>query len=198
MTAQPRRSALLVVDVQNDFCTGGTLAVHGSERVVEALNRHLASAVAHDVPVYASRDWHPPTTTHFVAYGGTWPVHCVQQTRGADFHPDLHLPGDTIIVTKGTNPERPGYSAFEGETATGQPLVEDLRARGISHLYVGGLATDYCVRQSVLDAIANGFEVTVLGDAIAAVNVAPGDDARSLEEMTARGAAVVASVEGIT
>jgi nicotinamidase/pyrazinamidase len=197
MAAPARRSALLVVDVQNDFCTGGALAVPGSERVVAAINRYLASAEAQGVPVYASRDWHPAATSHFAKYGGTWPVHCVAQTRGAAFHDDLRLPGDTIVVTKGTDAERPGYSAFEGATVDGRPLADDLRQRGVSHLYVGGLATDYCVRQSVLDAVANGFAVTVLGDAIAAVNVDEGDEARALAEMQDRGATVAPSVETI-
>jgi nicotinamidase/pyrazinamidase len=185
-----RRSALLVVDVQNDFCTGGSLAVPGSEAVIAALNRYLASAATHGVPVYASRDWHSPTTTHFADYGGTWPVHCVQQTAGAEFHPDLHLPSDVIVVTKGTDPARPGYSAFEGETGDGRPLADDLRARGISHLYVGGLATDYCVKATVLDALAGGFAATLLVDASRGVNVQPGDAEAAIEAMVRAGADV--------
>ena len=182
------QSALLVVDVQNDFCSGGALAVPENERVIDALNRHLAAAVERRMPVYASRDWHPALTTHFKQYGGEWPTHCVQHSTGAAFHPRLRLPADAIVVTKGDRADAPGYSAFEGTTATGQPLLADLRQRGVAHLYVGGLATDYCVRASVLDALAAGLQVTVLADAIAGVDVRPGDSDRARAVMQARGA----------
>jgi nicotinamidase/pyrazinamidase len=184
------RSALLIVDVQNDFCTGGALAVPGSERVVAALNRRIADAASAGEPVFASRDWHPRVTTHFAPYGGTWPVHCVAGSRGADFHPGLHLPPGTIVISKGQSPESHGYSAFEGRTDEGTRLGDVLRARGVTHLYVGGLATDYCVKQSVLDALAQGFRVTVLGDSISGVDVQPGDSGRAIEEMRGRGAAI--------
>jgi nicotinamidase/pyrazinamidase len=187
---EPRtaRAALLVVDVQNDFCTGGALAVAGSEGVIEALNRYLAGAAAQGLPVYASRDWHPARTTHFQPFGGSWPVHCVAESEGARFHPDLLLPEDATIVSKGDLPDAHGYSAFEGRTPEGSPLLTDLRRRGITRLYVGGLATDYCVRHSVLDALDAGLQVTVLGDAIAGVDLTPGDSARALEDMRDRGA----------
>jgi nicotinamidase/pyrazinamidase len=189
-------SALLIIDVQHDFCSGGALAVPGSERVIERLNRYVTDAQAQGLPVYASRDWHPPTTSHFAEYGGTWPVHCVEGTHGAQFHHDLRLPPSTIVVTKGTDADRPGYSAFEGRVDRGRPLLDDLRAHDITHLYVGGLATDYCVRQSVLDALDAGLQVTLLEDAIAGVDLAAGDSARALEEMRARGA--VATSGGLT
>jgi nicotinamidase/pyrazinamidase len=182
--------ALLIVDVQNDFCNGGTLAVPGSERVVDALNAHIAEAVANGIPIYASRDWHPAETNHFTQYGGQWPVHCVRDSAGARFHPDLHLPPSTIIVTKGEQLDSHGYSAFEGRTPTGAPFLSELQASGITHLYVGGLATDYCVMHSVNDALSNGLQVTVLEDAVAGVDVQPGDSARALDEMRARGAIV--------
>jgi nicotinamidase/pyrazinamidase len=182
------QSALLVVDVQNDFCAGGALAVPGSDRVVDALNRHLAAAAANGLPVYASRDWHPPETSHFTTFGGEWPVHCVQHSPGADFHPSLQLPVSTIIVTKGEAVDAAGYSAFEGRTAEGRMLLADLRTRGVTHLYVAGLATDYCVRASVLDALDAGLQVTLLEDAIAGVDLKAGDSARAREEMHARGA----------
>lgn len=183
-----QHSALLLVDVQNDFCTGGALAVPNSERVVAALNRHIAAAEERGLPVYASRDWHPARTTHFKAYGGRWPVHCVQNTTGAAFHPALRLPAGAIVVTKGARADDHGYSAFEGSTVTGETLAADLRRRGVTHLYVGGLATDYCVRASVLDALDAGLRVTVLGDAIAGVDVNAGDSERARAEMQARGA----------
>jgi nicotinamidase/pyrazinamidase len=183
-----QHSALLLVDVQNDFCTGGALAVPNSEQVVAALNRHIAAAEGRGIPVYASRDWHPAKTRHFKAHGGPWPVHCVQNTSGAAFHPALRLPAATIIVTKGARDDDHGYSAFEGTTATGDTLAADLRRRGVTRLYVGGLATDYCVRASVLDALDAGLQVTVLGDAIAGVDVNAGDSERARAEMRARGA----------
>src|SRR5947209_5434233 len=104
-------SALLIVDVQRDFCPGGALAVPDGQRVVPALNRHIADAVARHMTIYASRDWHPDVTTHFKAYGGQWPPHCVQRTAGAAFHPDLRLPSSAVIISKGEDPRRPGYSA---------------------------------------------------------------------------------------
>jgi nicotinamidase/pyrazinamidase len=180
--------ALLVVDVQNDFCPGGALAVRNGDSVVPALNRMMEWTQAHGGAVYASRDWHVPDTSHFKPYGGLWPVHCVQETAGAQFHPSLHLPADATIVTKGDRPTADGYSAFEGHTPTGASLVHDLREKDIGHLYVGGLATDYCVRHSVLDALRTGLEVTVLTDAIAGVDVNAGDSDRALAEMRAAGA----------
>jgi nicotinamidase/pyrazinamidase len=189
MTAAARHtSALLVVDVQNDFCTGGALAVPHSEDVIAALNHHLAAATARGLPVYASRDWHPAVTTHFKSYGGVWPTHCVQHSEGARFHPELRLPPAATVVTKGDRADEAGYSALEGRTEAGHSLVADLRNRGITHLFVGGLATDYCVRASVLDALAAGFDVTVLSNAIAGVDVNAGDSARALDSMQSHGA----------
>ena len=184
------RSALLVVDVQKDFCPGGTLAVPNGDRVVSVLNRHIADAIAHEWPVYASRDWHPPVTQHFRPYGGEWPPHCVQDTDGAAFHERLRLPPSATVISKGQTPDTPGYSALEGSTPDGRPFLAELQARRIEHLYVGGLATDYCVKHSVLDARRAGLDVTVLADAVAGVEVKPGDSARALEEMRAAGAKV--------
>ena len=190
MTTTPR-SALLVIDVQNDFCPGGALAVPQGDRVVPALNRHIAEAIGAGSPVYASRDWHPPVTRHFKAYGGEWPAHCVQGSAGAAFHQELKLPASTIVITKGEDPDRPGYSAFEGKTSDGRSLLDDLRARQVEHLVVGGLATDYCVKHSVLDALRYGFDVRVLEDAIAGVNLRPDDSTRALAEMRAAGARIL-------
>ena len=181
-------SALLVVDVQKDFCTRGALAVPGSEAVIDALNRHIDEARWRGIPIYASRDWHPPTTTHFKPFGGEWPVHCVQDSPGAEFHPDLRLPPDVTVVTKGDRPDAHGYSAFEGRTPDGRRLLEDLQQRGVTHLYVGGLATDYCVRASALDALGAGVGVTLLEDAVAGVDIQPGDSERAISELRERGA----------
>ena len=194
MSKADQKAALLIVDVQNDFCTGGSLAVPGSERVVDSLNRYLANATARGLTVYASRDWHPADTAHFEDYGGEWPVHCVQDTAGARFHSDLRLPADTVVVTKGDHADRPDYSAFEGHLEDGRSLLSDLHQRGVTRLYVGGLATDYCVRASVLDALASGLDVTVLSDAVAGVDVAPGDAARALDAMRSHGAHVATTL----
>jgi len=185
-----RRSALLIVDVQNDFCPGGALPVPHGDRVVPVLNRYVSDAVEHGMPVYASRDWHPAVTRHFNAYGGEWPPHCVQNTEGGRFHADLQLPSSAIVVSKGQDPDKPGYSALEGYTDDGKTLLADLRARHVDHLYVGGLATDYCVKQSVLDALAAGLKVTVLRDAIAGIDAQPGDADRAIAEMHEAGAEI--------
>jgi len=188
-----RGDALLIVDVQNDFCPGGALAVEEGDQVVPVLSRMAERFAAAGRPVYASRDWHPPDSTHFEANGGVWPVHCVQGTAGARLHEGLHLPAAAMIVTKGHGRTDEGYSAIVGEVPGRGSLLEDLHARGIGRLIVGGLATDYCVKHSVLDALRNGIEVTVLTDAIRAVDVAPGDGARALEEMSAAGATLTTS-----
>ncbi len=185
------RSALLIVDVQKDFCPGGTLPVPEGDLVVPALNRHIATATARGWTVYASRDWHPANSRHFLPAGGPWPPHCVQGTDGAAFHPGLRLPASAIIISKGQDPDRSGYSALEGTTPAGRTFLADLRECQIGHLYVGGLATDYCVKHSVIDALEAGLEVTVLGDAIAGVDAHPGDSAEAMAAMRAAGAEFV-------
>lgn len=190
MASTSTRSALLVVDLQKDFCPGGALPVPEGNRVVPVLNQHIANAAARGWPVYASRDWHPAETRHFRPYGGEWPPHCIQRTPGADFHDDLRLPPSAIVITKGEASDSHGYSALEGHTPEGKPFLTELRERHVDHLYVAGLATDYCVKHSVLDALRAGLAVTVLGDAIAGVDVTPGDSARALDEMRTAGADV--------
>jgi len=171
--------ALLIVDFQNDFVPGGALPVAGGDEIAGPLNRLLDRF---DL-VIATRDWHPPNHSSFVT---AWPVHCVQGTPGAELHESLDRDGVDLVVDKGQDPASEGYSAFQD---TG--LADLLRARGVDRLYVGGLATDYCVKQSVLDARRDGFEVVVIEDAIRGVDVAAGDSARALEEMRAAGAAIV-------
>jgi nicotinamidase/pyrazinamidase len=185
---QHERTAVLVVDVQNDFCPGGALPVSEGDRVVPVLNSVIEALNSQGATVYASRDWHPEVTTHFKAYGGTWPPHCIARTEGAAYHPALRLPAGTVVISKGQESGADGYSAFEGTTAAGTALLEDLRSRGITTLVVGGLATDYCVRASVLDARKAGLEVVVVDDAIAGVDVQPGDSARARDDMKAAGA----------
>jgi nicotinamidase/pyrazinamidase len=189
--SDPMTRALLVIDVQNDFCPGGALPVPAGDRVVPVLNRLIEDFEASRSPVYASRDWHPPDTSHFREFGGPWPPHCIAGTPGADLHPALRLPPDAVLVSTGQGRDDDGYSAFEGTTKGGARLDEDLWKRGIEELYVGGLATDYCVRATVLDARRAGFRVTVITDAIAGI----GEDTtrRALEEMKEAGARLAAS-----
>jgi nicotinamidase/pyrazinamidase len=183
-----RQHALLVVDVQVDFCPGGALPAEGGDRIVPAVNRYIAAARRLGMPVYASRDWHPAETAHFNAYGGPWPPHCVQNSAGARFHPDLELPPDAIVISKGEDPEHPGYSAFDGHTDDSRPLLSDLRRRGIDTVYVAGLTAEYCVKQTVLDALKAGVRAVALIDAIAGINARPGDADRALAEIRDAGA----------
>lgn len=182
----PTDAALLIVDVQNDFCPGGALAVPEGDAVVAPLNRFLAERRVR--PVYASRDWHPRKTRHFAEFGGQWPVHCVQFTHGAEFHPALQLPPDTVIISKGMDPERDDYSALAGVDSVGWNFAERLRRDGVGHLYVGGLALEYCVRCTVLDLLAAGFQVTLLPEATQALSSRARADA--LEQIVTAGAFV--------
>jgi nicotinamidase/pyrazinamidase len=184
----PARDALVLVDVQNDFCPGGALAVPDGDRVVPVLNRYAERFAACGAAVFASRDWHPARTTHFAAFGGAWPPHCVQETAGAALHAALRLPPGAQIVSKGTGPEEDAYSCFQARAADGTDFAALLARGGVRRLFVGGLATDYCVRATALDARRAGLEVVVLEDAVRAVDVAPGDGERALAEMTAAGA----------
>ncbi|WP_310600745.1 isochorismatase family protein [Desulfobulbus sp.] len=183
-----KRLALILVDVQNDFCPGGALAVPDGDRVVAPLNRAAAAFAAAGLPVLATRDWHPPATGHFQTHGGLWPVHCIQNSPGADFHPDLRLPAGSLLLYKGITKHLDGYSAFDGVTDAGVRLTDLLDGQGVGHLFIGGLATDYCVRSTVLDARRRGLKVTVLIDAVAGVNLQPDDSDKALADMRQIGA----------
>jgi len=176
--------ALLVVDVQKDFLPGGALAVPGGDAVVPVLNRYLETFRRRGLPVFATRDWHPPDHCSFRERGGPWPAHCIAGTPGAEFAPELELPPEAEIVSKATEPKREAYSGFEGTD-----LETRLKRRGVRRLFVGGLATEYCVLNTVRDAIRRGFEVFLLTDAIRAVN--PEDGRKALEEMRRLGARFV-------
>jgi nicotinamidase/pyrazinamidase len=182
------KAALIVVDVQRDFCPGGALPAKRGNSILPAVNHYIAEARDAGMPVYASRDWHPAVTTHFQKYGGEWPPHCVQDTPGAEFHGDLRLPSDAIVISKGKDPERPGYSAFDGQTADGTSLLADLERRQVGWIFVAGLTTEYCVKQTVLDARRAGLRVSVLLDAIGSIDQHPGDADRALTEMADAGA----------
>lgn len=190
------KAALLIVDVQNDFCPGGALQIQNGNMVIEPINRAVKYFSAAGLPILASRDWHPPETRHFRPFGGVWPVHCVQGTEGAAFHPGLSLPDETVVLSKGINPEQDGYSAFEAITGDGRMLAELLQELGVRKLYISGLATDYCVLCTTVEALRTGFEVTVLTDAVAGVDIIAGESAGALEDM-ARAGAHMALVEDL-
>ncbi len=177
--------ALVVVDVQNDFCPGGALAVPDGDAVVPVLNGWIEAAQAVGIPVVASRDWHPDDHCSFADRGGPWPRHCVRETPGAAFHPDLEIPGDAIVISKGRDRDRDNYSAFDD---TG--LADRLHGLGVERLFVGGLAEDVCVKATVLDACEAGFETHLIPNATRAVDVSPGDGDRALEAMRAAGARI--------
>ncbi len=177
----------MVVDLQNDFCPGGSLAVPGGDRIVPRVNRTIDLFVRRGLPVLASRDWHPRITKHFKEYGGAWPPHCIQGTKGARFHPDLRLPKDALILSKGIDPEQDSYSAFQAYNGRGRDLESVVHDLGIDELFLCGLATDYCVRATALDALRRGIRVRVLADAVKGVDVKPGDSKAALEEMRAAG-----------
>lgn len=185
-----RGSALIIEDVQNDFCPGGSLAVSGGDEVVPILNHYSVLFRKQGLPVYASRDWHPENSSHFKRAGGAWPVHCIQGTDGARFHPDLLLAEGTLIISKGMDPAQDGYSSFEAVTEHGVDFQASLQERGVTHLYIGGLATDYCVKNTVLDALRRGFTVTLLIDAVRGVDLAPGDAETAIRHMVEAGAEV--------
>lgn len=179
------KQALIVVDVQNDFCPGGTLAVAHGDEVVAPLNELIEEFLKRGDPVYKTRDWHRPQTKHFEAYGGTWPVHCVQNTKGAEFHPQLKDDPRIRVISKGLG-DTDCYSAFD-ETN----LAAQLHEQRVEEIVVGGLATDYCVKETVLAGLKEGFKVKALKDAMRAVDLKPGDGERAIQEMRAAGAEIV-------
>ena len=180
-----KKRALIVVDVQNDFCSGGTLAVAEADQVVPPLNKLIEEFLERGEPVFKTRDWHPEQTKHFQAYGGTWPVHCVQNTKGAEFHPNLIDDKHIRIISNGLG-DADCYSAFD-ET----DLELQLHRLGVEEVWVGGLATDYCVKSTVLDALKKGFRVKALENAMRAVDINPGDGERAIAEMRGAGAEIV-------
>ncbi|MBM4261134.1 MAG: bifunctional nicotinamidase/pyrazinamidase [Deltaproteobacteria bacterium] len=183
-----RDAALILVDVQNDFCPGGALAVAEGDQIVAVLNRYIEKFAAAGLPIVATRDWHPEKTRHFKSGGGIWPSHCVQGSEGGKFHPQLALDDRVIVMSKGESPDADSYSGFDAVTSDGVRLGEWLRARGIRRLYVGGLATDYCVKHTVLDGLKEGFKVVLLEDAIRGVNLQPSDSELAIAEMVRAGA----------
>lgn len=182
------KKALLVVDAQNDFCLGGTLGIHGGHEIIPILNDYIKFFEKENLPIFLTRDWHPKVTKHFKQFGGVWPEHCVEGSPGAQFHPDLKFPKTTFVMSKGMDPEKDSYSAFHAIDLSGMTLANILKFFGVTEIYISGLATDYCVKYSALDALKDGLKVFILADAIAGVNLQPEDSSVALEEMVSRGA----------
>jgi len=178
--------ALIVVDVQRDFLPGGSLAVPDGDAVVPVLNQYLRQFAAAGLPTIATRDWHPANHCSFVAEGGTWPAHCVQDSPGAEFAEALRLPDDALLISKGTKSAAEAYSGFDGTD-----LARRLKDAKVTRVFIGGLATDYCVLATVRDAISAGLEVFLLPDAVRAVNVEAGDGDKAVDEMCALGASLI-------
>jgi nicotinamidase/pyrazinamidase len=178
-------AALLVTDIQNDFCPGGALAVPDGDKVIPLINQYIRLFQSQGATIVASRDWHPASHCSFKEQGGPWPSHCVQGSWGGQFHPALSLPPGCLIISKATDPTREAYSVFEGT-----PLAERLREAGSATIFITGLATDYCVKHTVLDARKLGFQTVVLCDAIRGIDATPGDSERAIRAMQDAGAMI--------
>jgi nicotinamidase/pyrazinamidase len=178
------RDALIIVDVQNDFCPGGALAVPQGNEVIPTINRLLKQSWLS----VATMDWHPAEHSSFEPHGGPWPPHCIQGTTGAELHPELDADSIQLTITKASHRDKDAYSGFDGTD-----LARILREKGITRVVVCGIATDYCVKATAHDALEEGFEVVVLEDAIRGVEVNPGDSRRALEGLRKAGAQVIVS-----
>lgn len=176
-------SAIIAVDIQNDFCPRGALPVPDGDTVIYSMNLYITKFSKMGLPVYFTRDWHPQNHISFKTNGGIWPEHCVQETYGAELHKKLLIPSQAVIISKGISPDDEGYSGFQGTD-----LDKRLKAKNIRQLFIGGLATDYCVKSTVLDALHAGFEVFFLSDASKGVDVNPGDSEQAIDEMLKEGA----------
>jgi nicotinamidase/pyrazinamidase len=186
------RRALLVVDVQRDFCPGGSLAVKDGDKVVPKLNKVVEAFQSAGVPVFFTRDWHPPDHISFKSRDGPWPPHCVQGTPGAEFHPRLKVPKDAVVISKGAEPDFEAYSGFQGTD-----LGKRLKDLGVEEVFIGGLTTDYCVKESSIDALSMGLKVNVLTDCIKGVNVRPDDSDTALRLIASKGARLTSSTDAI-
>jgi nicotinamidase/pyrazinamidase len=190
------KEALIIIDVQNDFCPGGKLAVSEGDQVIGPLNKFSRFAREQGWQIFATRDWHPGITTHFASCGGLWPEHCVQETEGAKFHHGLKLNG-AVILSKGMGDAEDAYSGFEARTQNNESLERLLKEADINRFYIGGLATDYCVKATAIDGASKGFEVRLLSDAAKAVNLQPENGQRAIEEMTKAGVKLTSVSEAL-
>jgi nicotinamidase/pyrazinamidase len=177
-----KADALLVTDVQVDFLPGGALPVPEGDQVLPILNDYIGIFRKAGVTVFATRDWHPPNHMSFTTQGGPWPPHCIQDSEGAKFHPDLKLPDGTVIISKAMDPTKESYSSFDNTE-----LASTLASKKVCRIFVGGFATDYCIVNTVRDARKLGFETVILSDAMRGIDVKPGDSERAIEEMIAKG-----------
>jgi len=180
--------ALLVVDVQNDFCPAGALGVPDGDEIIPAVNRTIGLFERRGLPILFTRDWHPRETKHFKEFGGAWPPHCVQGTKGARFHADLNIPKGGLVLSKGMDPDQDSYSGFQAFTDRGRDLESTLHELDVYELFLCGLATDYCVRATTLDGLRRGLTIRVLRDAIRGVDMKPGDSEMAIKEMRVYGA----------
>ncbi len=182
------KKALLVVDVQNDFCPGGALGVPEADKIIPAINRYIKIFSKKKLPILVVRDWHPVRTKHFRDFGGLWPIHCIQNSKGAQFHHALKLPKEAVLLYKGMDPQKDSYSAFQAQDLRGAGLLNLLKNLRVKEIYIAGLATDYCVKFSTRDALKNGFKVKLLIDAMKGVNLKPNDSEDAIRGMVKRGA----------
>ncbi len=182
------KKALLIVDIQNDFCPGGALGIPEGDKIIPTINKYIKIFAKKKLPILVTRDWHPVKTGHFKDFGGIWPAHCIQNTPGAAFHPALKLPAEVTLLYKGMDPLQDSYSAFHAEDTSGRGLLKILRTLGIEELYIAGLATDYCIKYSTLGALKNGFKVKVLSDAVRGVDLKSKDSEKALKEIIKKGA----------
>ena len=189
MNPKFQESALILVDIQNDFCPGGALAVNEGDRVVPIVNRLISRFSL----VISTQDWHPANHISFNAQGGPWPPHCVQGTSGAELHPELETDSIAHYFRKASSPAKDDYSEFAGTDEQGRSLDEVLKGHGVKEIYIVGLATDYCVLETVLDGLKYGYEVYAVTDAMRAVNVNPDDGEKALYKMVSSGAHLVTS-----
>jgi len=178
--------------VQRDFCPGGALAVKDGDKIVPRLNRVIEAFTKASLPIFFTRDWHPRNHVSFNGHGGTWPPHCVKGTPGAEFHPKLKVPRGAIVVSKGTQAGSEAYSGFQGTA-----LEKRLKQAGVREVFLGGLATDYCVKETVLDALDAGLKVKVFEDCVRGVDLRATDSQLALREVVARGARLVTSSDAV-
>lgn len=180
------KTALLIVDLQNDFCPGGTLAVPDGDKIVPVANDLIAVAMGRQMPIFVSRDWHPSNHCSFKEQGGPWPKHCVQSTKGAELHPNLKLPKNSVLISKGVEQDKDSYSAFGGTN-----LENLLREKKVRKIFIGGLALDYCVKATALDGQKLGFDIVVFQNATRAVNINPSDGWNAKAEMWDAGISII-------
>ncbi|MDG6920338.1 MAG: bifunctional nicotinamidase/pyrazinamidase [Nitrososphaerota archaeon] len=183
-----RKRALVVIDAQRDFCPGGVLPVKDGDEIIGPANRLIALFEKEKSPIFFTRDWHPADHRSFKSRGGLWPSHCIKNTEGAKFHPSLNVPAGAVIISKAIRRDSEAYSGFQGTK-----LAERLRSLEVKDLYVLGLATDYCVKDTVLDGLAEGFRVFLVSDGVRGVNLSPTDSSNAIKTMISKGARSVTS-----